>query len=126
MSDQPAEEELKCANCGQQLDANDKFCRECGLPTMRHAAERKVVPVEPLDTAELQRALNAVPDPQPFLREEVDDTLATPPPQTTSDVIRATNPTHATRMAASTLIMIGLIVLLVIAGLALLVVAFQG
>lgn len=110
--------EMTCANCGQGLDANDKFCRECGLPTMRTATERKRVPTAPPDTGEMRRALNVVPDPRPFQRE-------TPPPETTGDVLKATSPTQAMQMATSTLVMIGVIVVLVVAGILLLVMALQ-
>jgi hypothetical protein len=132
MSDQPAQD-LRCANCGQQLEARDKFCRECGLPTLRHAAERKPVHLEPPDTVELKRALEATPEPKPFLRVEpmLDDANepdlpATPLPETTGDVLRGTSPTQMTRLAGSTLIMIGLIVVLVIAGVVLLLMAISG
>jgi hypothetical protein len=140
MTDQPAED-LKCANCGQPLDVNDKFCRECGLPTVRHAVERQAVKVEPPDTREMKRALE-VPEPKPFVRVEPEpfdsddlpglppDTLTTPavllPPETTGDVVRATSPTQVTRMATSTLVMLGLIAVLAIAGVVLIVLAFNG
>ncbi len=131
MSDSSISLDVRCANCGQQLDAHDKFCRECGLPTMRHAAERKQVQVEPPDTAELQRALNVVPDPRPFVRAEpepeaLDEAGPTPPPQNTRELLRATSPTQTMRMAGSTLVMIGLIAVLVVAGVALLAMALQG
>jgi len=140
MTDQPAED-LKCANCGQPLDASDKFCRECGLPTVRHAVERQAVKVEPPDTREMKRALD-VPEPKPFVRVEpelfdtdelpglppdtITATAVLPPPETTGDVVRATSPTQMTRMAASTLLMIGLIIFLAITGVVLIVLAFQG
>jgi hypothetical protein len=108
-----------CANCGQPLDPADKFCRECGLPTMRHASDRKRVPAAPPDTGEMRRALNVQADPPPSA------SAPTPPPQTTGDVIKATSPTQAVQMASSTLLMIGLIVLLALAGIALLVLALQ-
>lgn len=132
MSDQPAQD-LRCANCGQSLDANDKFCRECGLPTLRHAAERKPVHLEPPDTVELKRALEATPEPKPFLRvkpalDEADAPYlpATPLPETTGEVLHGTSPTQMTRLAGSTLIMIGLIVVLIIAGVVLLLMAING
>jgi hypothetical protein len=130
MSDQPAED-LRCANCGQRLDTQDKFCRECGLPTLRHAAERKPVHLEPPDTVELKRALNVTTEPKPFVRvaAEADDDIeadSTPLPETTSDVLRGSGPTQMTRLAGSTLIMLGFIAVLVIAGLVLLIMAFNG
>ncbi len=131
MSAQPTE--LKCANCGQPLDAADKFCRECGLPTLRQAADRKPAHAAPPDTAELKRALNVTADPRPFERlEHNDDPPTAEPakpqpktPDTTGSVIQATSPTFATQMAASTLIMIGIIAVLVVAGIVLLVMAFR-
>jgi len=129
MSDQ-TDQDLRCANCGQLLDASDKFCRECGLPTLRHAAERKPVHLEPPDTVELRRALNSAPEPKPFLRVEAapneSDDLASPLPETTGDVLHGTSPTQMTRLAGSTLIMIGLIAVLVIAGVILLLMAING
>jgi hypothetical protein len=111
-----------CANCGQPLDAADKFCRECGLPTMRHAAERKRVPAAPPDTGELRRALNVQPEPRPFAREAEPP----PPPETTGDVVRATSPTQAVQMASSTLVMLfGLMLVLAVAGVILLIVALR-
>jgi hypothetical protein len=105
------------------LDANDKFCRECGLPTMRHAAERKRVPAAPPDTGEMRRALNAQPEPAPFARS---DDEPTPPPETTGDVVRATSPTQAVQMASSTVLMlIALMVVLAVAGAILLAVALR-
>jgi hypothetical protein len=130
MTDQPVE--LQCANCGQPLDATDKFCRECGLPTVRNATERKLVQAAPPDTAELRRALNVMPDPKPFERLESEDDLSEEPtapnpraPDTTGSVIQATNPTFAAQMASSTLLMVGIIVLLASAGIVLLVMAFR-
>jgi len=136
---------LACANCGQRLDPADKFCRECGLPTMRRAAERQRIPAAPPDTGEMKRALNAVPDPQPFMRLEAGPedtervappvapsadgplTRADTPPETTGDVLRATSPTQAVQMASSTLLMlIGLMVVLAVAGAVLLIVALRG
>ncbi len=129
MSDQ-TDQDLRCANCGQLLDASDKFCRECGLPTLRHAAERKPVHLEPPDTVELQRALNSAPELKPFLRVEAapdeSEDLAPSLPETTGDVLHGTSPTQMTRLAGSTLIMIGLIVVLVIAGVILLLMAING
>jgi len=132
MSDQPTED-LRCANCGQQLDARDRFCRECGLPTLRHATERKPVHLEPPDTVELKRALDATPEPRPFLRVEAaaDDDADqpapnTPVPETTADVLRGSGPTQMTRLAGSTLFMLGLIAVLVIAGVVLLLMALTG
>ncbi|MDW8325361.1 MAG: zinc ribbon domain-containing protein [Anaerolineales bacterium] len=131
MSDQPAQD-LRCANCGQQLDPRDKFCRECGLPTLRHLAERKPVHLELPDTVELKRALEATPEPKPFLRVEpapgeTDDPYlpTTSPPETTGDILHGTSPTQMTRLAGSTLIMIGLIMVLVIAGVVLLILAIS-
>lgn len=113
---------LACANCGQPLDAADKFCRECGLPTMRHAGERKRVPAAPPDTGELRRALNAQPEPRPFEREAEPAS----PPETTGDVVRATSPTQAVQMAGSTLAMLfGLMLVLAVAGVILLIVALR-
>lgn len=117
-----------CANCGQPLDVNDKFCRQCGLPTLRQAEAQKRVPVSPPDTGEMKRALDAVPEPLPFLRmesefEPLEEEL---PEETTSSVIRATSPTQATRLAGSTLLMVVVIVILALAGVALIVIALKS
>jgi hypothetical protein len=127
---------LACANCRHPLDPTDKFCRECGLPTLRQAETQRAVPATPPpDTQELRRALDAVPDPQPFSREGT--VLAARLPEgpaglsgegelTTGGVIRATNPTQAARMAATTVFMVGLILVFAVVGVVLLVLAFRG
>ena len=119
--------ELTCANCGRPLDAADKFCRECGLPTPRQAQTQKQVPALPPDTGEMQRALDAVPDPTPFAR--VESAPAAGPPEggeaTTSSVVRATSPTFAFQMASSTLVMLGVFVVLAVLGIVFLVLAVR-
>jgi hypothetical protein len=119
--------ELRCGSCGQPLDGTDKFCRECGLPTLHRAALHRAVPTAPPDAAEFRRAMDAPPDPQPFLRPG--PLLAEPEPSTeltTSSVLKVTNPTFAMRMAGSTLLMVGLIIFLLGLGVFLLVMAFRG
>jgi hypothetical protein len=122
-----AEEQLFCENCHQRLDPTDKFCRQCGLPTIRQAQAQKRVPGLPPDTAELQRNFEVQPDPSPFLRTEGDassqETLMQTP--TTGTVLRATSPTHTMQSASITIIMVGLIIFMVLAGAALLLLAFR-
>ena len=123
-----ADEQLFCENCHQRLDPTDKFCRQCGLPTLRQAQAQKQVPGLPPDTVELKRNFEVQPDPSPFLRAGADtssdqETLAQTP--TTGSILRATNPTHALQSASITIIMVGLIVFMVLAGAALLVLAFR-
>ena len=116
---------LRCGRCGQPLDANDKFCRECGLPTLRHAELQRAVPSAPPDTAEFRRAMDLAAEPRPFLRSGMTE----PGPNaelTTGGVVKVTNPTFAFRMAGSTLLMVGLIVFLLGLGVFLLVMAFGG
>ncbi len=128
-SDPFAQPELRCANCGQRLDVSDKFCRECGLPTIRRAETQRAVPaVPPPDTLELKRALEAMPEPQPFVRASPD---STPVPEagqeiTTGAVLRVTSPTFATQAAVSTLFMVALILFLVGLGVLLLVLAVRS
>jgi hypothetical protein len=117
-----------CANCGQPLDANDKFCRQCGLPTLRQAEAQKRVPTSPPDTGEMKRALDATPEPLPFLRlepefEPGEDEI---PEDTTSSVVRATSPTQAMRMASSTLLLVVVIFILAVAGMVLLILALKS
>jgi hypothetical protein len=119
--------EITCANCGQHLDATDKFCRACGLPTPRGV--RPHAPDLTPDTGELRRALDAVPDPQPFARVEPEpvepelggEAEAEP---TTGSVVRATSPTFAFQLASSTAVMVAIIAVLAIVGVAFLVLAF--
>jgi hypothetical protein len=95
---------------------------------MRRVETQKQVSDLSPDTDELRRALDAAPDPQPFLRPEPDVEEAVegePLAETTSSVVRATSPTHAFQMAASTLVMVVVIVLLAVAGIAFLVLAFR-
>ena len=123
-----ASAELVCANCGRQLDPSDKFCRDCGLPTMRQAQRQKQIPALPPDTGEMKRALNAVvPEPKPFLRAEP---LPEPEelldePETTSDVLKATSPTQTTQMATATTVMLVMIVIFAIMAVVFLVLAFR-
>ena len=125
-----ADTELFCENCKQRLDPTDKFCRECGLPTLRRAeTQAQVLAAPPPDTGEMQRALDAVPDPRPFLRP-ASETDAPVPERTaehltTSDVVRATNPTFAAKLASSTTLMVGVMILLAVAGVFFLVLAFR-
>ena len=120
--------ELSCGSCGQLLDVTDKFCRECGLPTLRRAELQRAVPTMPPDAAEFKRAMDAIPDPQPFVRPA--SSAAHEPGAsadlTTSGVLKITNPTFAFQMAGSTLLMVGLIIFLLGLGVFLLVLAFRG
>jgi hypothetical protein len=117
-----------CANCHRALDATDNFCRECGLPTLRQAEALRAVPTHAHGTSEPRPGLDVVPDPQPFVRPAVDSTrpVATNGELTTGGVVRVTSPTQATQMAISTVLMVLLIVGLVVAGVVLLVLAFQA
>lgn len=129
---EPLTSELKlgllCGSCGQALDATDKFCRECGLPTLRRAQLLRAMPEAPPDTDEFKRAMEMAPDPQPFLRSTArvtsDDGGGLE--LSTSGVLKATNPAFATQMAGSTLLMVGLAVFLFGLGVLLLVLAFRG
>ncbi len=112
--------ELCCANCGRPLDANDRFCRDCGLPTAHLArTQRAVVDATP-DLHEMRRALDAQPDPRPFARVEPIAAPLAEPDVTTGDVVRATSPTLAAQMASSTAAMVALIIFLVGVGVSLL------
>ncbi len=119
-----ASTELVCANCGRRLDPTDKFCRECGLPTMRQAQRQKQVPVMPPDTSEMQRALNAAaPAPKPFVRVEPLPAPEAPAADTTGDVLKTTSPTQTTQMAAATLVMLVMIVIFAVMAIVFLVLA---
>jgi hypothetical protein len=128
-----ADPNLYCANCNQLLDPTDKFCRECGLPTMRRAQAQAAVPALSPNTEELQRALDATVDPRPFIREEAgaptspaDKALGhTQLPVTTGDVVRVTNPTFAANLASSTTLMVGIIVVLAVSGIVMIVLALR-
>jgi hypothetical protein len=126
-----ADSELFCENCKHRLDPTDKFCRECGLPTLRRAeTQAQVLAAPPPDTGEMQRALDAVPDPRPFLRPAPETDAASVPERTaehltTSDVVRATNPTFAAKLASSTTLMVGVMIVLAVAGVFFLVLAFR-
>ena len=117
--------ELRCSNCDNRLDPTDKFCRECGLPTVHRADAQRLAAAEPPNVAELKRAMDVAADPTPF--------EAAPGPRgsggqvelTTGGVVKVTSPTFATHLAASTLIMVGLIGVLVVVGIALIVLALR-
>ena len=123
-----ADIELHCANCGQPVDHTDKFCRECGLPTLRRAEAQAQVPTFAPNPNELPRTLDPDPEPQPFLREaaEPDEASVVDVPLHTSDVVRATNPTFAANLASSTALMVGLIVVFAIIGIALILLALRS
>jgi hypothetical protein len=73
--------------------------------------------------------MDVAADPRPFIRETPASGQGVepvePPDLTTGSVVRVTNPTRAAQMAASTLVMVGLIVVLAVVGVGLLVLAFQ-
>jgi len=116
--------ELFCSNCNNRLDPTDKFCRECGLPTVHRAEAQRLAAAEPPNVAELKRAMDVAADPAPFAAPGPRNGR-TQPELTTGGVVRVTSPTFATQMAASTLIMVGLIVILAVAGIALIVLALR-
>jgi ribosomal protein L40E len=120
-----ADEQLFCEKCHQQLDPTDKFCRQCGLPTLRQAQAQKRVPDFPPDTAELERNFEVQPDPAPFLRDNEADREKLTETPTTGDILRVTSPTQAVRSASVTIVMVGLIIFMVLAGAALLILAFR-
>jgi len=124
---QPAgESELVCANCGRRLDPTDKFCRDCGLPTVRQAQAQKLAAAPP-DTGELKRAFEVGADLKPFARPEpeAESEVEAEEPLTTGSVVRATNPTFAANLASSTTLMVVVIALFAIAGIVFLVLAFR-
>jgi hypothetical protein len=115
--------QIACANCGQVLDAADKYCRECGLPTLRRAQIQHAVPIRASDAAVIGRETLANYEPLPF--ERVADVGAEPDTAlNTGSVLRATSPTLATQLAASTALMVLLTLALLAAGVLLLVLAF--
>ena len=119
--------ELHCANCNNRLDPTDKYCRECGLPTVHRSETQRMAAASPPNVAELKRAMDVAADPAPFARsaDESTQALAAAPELTTGSVVKLTNPTFAAQMAGSTLLMVGLIVVLVVIGLALIVLALR-
>src|SRR5262245_55602923 len=118
--------ELRCSNCDNRLDPTDKFCRECGLPTVHRAEAQRQAAAEPPNVAELKRAMDVAADPGPFTPGRAPKGSGnTQPELTTGGVVKVTSPTFATQMAASTLIMVGLIVVLVVVGIALIVLALR-
>ena len=118
-----ASAELVCANCGRRLDPLDKFCRECGLPTMRQAQRQKQIPAMPPDTGEMQRALNAA-TPKPFVRVEPLPAPEAPAAETTGDVLKTTSPTQTTQMATATMVMLVMIAIFAVMAIVFLVLAF--
>jgi len=114
-----ASAELVCANCGRRLDPLDKFCRECGLPTMRQAQRQKQIPAMPPDTGEMQRALNAAA-PKPFALPAPE----APAAETTGDVLKTTSPTQTTQMATATMVMLVMIAIFAVMAIVFLVLAF--
>jgi hypothetical protein len=118
--------ELVCANCSRRLDPTDKFCRDCGLPTARQAQTQKLASTPP-DTDELKRAFDVQPDLKPFARPEpeIEEEMEAEEPLTTGSVVRATNPTFAANLASSTVLMVAVILVLALAGIIFIVLAFR-
>jgi hypothetical protein len=119
--------DLQCANCNQRLDPTDKFCRECGLPTVHRSETQRQAAATPPNAEEMKRAMDVAADPRPFERP-VEQTEAMPPMRpelTTGSVVKVTSPTFAAQMAGSTLLMVGLIVVLVVIGIGMIVLALR-
>jgi hypothetical protein len=119
--------DLRCSNCNQGLDPSDKFCRECGLPTVHRSETQRMAAASAPDAEEFRRAMDTMPDPTPF--ERAPDARAGgldgAPELTTGGVIKVTNPTFAAQMAGSTLVMVGVIAVLVVIGVGLIVLALR-
>ncbi len=115
----------QCANCHRSLDDMDKFCRECGLPTLLQAQALRAVPTDAPGTPAVRPGLEEMPDPQPFVRPGADPTRPVEPSGelTTGGVVRVTSPTLATQMGLSTVVMVVLIVALAAVGVTLLLLA---
>jgi hypothetical protein len=94
------------------------------LPTIRQAEAQRQAAALPPDTGELKRALDMTPEPQPFTRAETEEGAASAE-ETTGSVVRATSPTHAVRLAASTVVMIAAIMFLAGVGVVLLITALR-
>ncbi len=127
MESQQSEAGQQCASCHHALDATDRFCRECGLPTLLQAQTVRAVPTHAPGMPEPRRGLDVVPDPPPFVRHAADAThpLEESGELTTGGVVRVTSPTMATQMAISTVMMVALIAMFVVVGVVLLVLAFR-
>jgi hypothetical protein len=119
--------DLQCSNCNRPLDPTDKFCRECGLPTVHRAETQRQAAAQPPNVAELKQAMDVAADPTPFGRPAEGTGRAgnTGPELTTSGVIRVTSPTFAAKMAGSTVLMVGVIAVLLVIGVALIVLAVK-
>ena len=116
---------LRCSNCDNRLDPTDKFCRECGLPTVHRSESQRLAAAEPPNVAELKRAMEVAADPTPFAAKAGPHGSGGLPELTTGGVVKVTNPTFAAQLAGSTLIMVGLIAVLVVVGIALIVLAVK-
>lgn len=119
--------DLQCANCNHHLDASDKFCRECGLPTVHRADTQRLAVAAPPNADEFKRAMEVLPDPAPFARSSDQEAVANSATTelTTGSVVKATNPTFAAQMAGSTLLMVAVLVVLVAIGITLIVLALK-
>lgn len=124
----PAPPTLTCSACGQALDATDKFCRECGLPTLHRAeAHRRATELPPPNVAELRQALDGDPAPRPVPAPGPGLPLVPAGPQepTTGSLLKVTSPTTATRLAGSTALMLVIILALAAAGVLMFVLALR-
>jgi hypothetical protein len=119
--------ELRCANCDQRLDPTDKFCRECGLPTVHRSEAQRLAAAMPPNADEFKRAMDVVPNPTPFIQaaDQLPSASVSASELATSSVVKVTNPTFAAQMAGSTWLLVGAIVVLVAIGIALIVLALR-
>jgi len=119
--------ELQCSNCNRPLDPTDKFCRECGLPTVHRSETQRLAAAQPPNVAELKRAMDVAVDQTSFERgpDQRARGANMPPELTTGGVIKVTNPTFAAQMAGSTALMVGILVVLLVVGVALIVLALR-
>ena len=119
--------DLRCANCDQHLDVTDKFCRECGLPTVHRAETQRLAAAAPPNADEMKRAMDVQPGTTNFAQpvDTAQNQRTAGPDLTTGSVVKVTSPTFAAQMAGSTTLMVGLIVVLGLVGLVLIVLALK-
>ena len=97
------------------------------MPTVHRSEAQRLAAEQPPNVAELKRAMEVAADPAPFERVDFQPLPGanTGPELTTSGVLKVTNPTFAAQMAGSTLLMVGVVIVLLVIGVALIVLAVR-
>ena len=97
------------------------------MPTVHRSETQRQAAEQPPDAAELKSAMDVATGPAPF-EGAVDQRMRganTGTELTTGGVVNVTSPTFAAQMAGSTLLMVGVLIVLLVVGVTLIVLALK-